>query len=279
MNESSRPTVGIVIPAYNEEATIRACVTAAVGQTVPADEIIVVDNKSTDHTPAILRELIAEFPEAPITVLRQEKAQGIIPTRDMGFNAVTSDIIGRIDSDTLLEPDWVEQVQNVFMNPEVHAATGPVIYYDMPLRRYMARADDTARKAMFRLATSYAFLFGTNMALRREAWEEIRDEVCLDEQDLMHEDIDLSVHLFDHGLKAVYASQMVAGMSARRLDSTPRDFYDYVQRFERTYRHHGIRKRRLRVPAWGYLAIYPIAKGMRWGHKLRQNTLFRLGSR
>ena len=279
MNESSRPTVGIVIPAYNEEATIRACVTAAVGQTVPADEIIVVDNKSTDHTPAILRELIAVFPEAPITVLRQEKAQGIIPTRDMGFNAVTSDIIGRIDSDTLLEPDWVEQVQNVFMNPEVHAATGPVIYYDMPLRRYMARADDTARKAMFRLATSYAFLFGTNMALRREAWEEIRDEVCLDEQDLMHEDIDLSVHLFDHGLKAVYASQMVAGMSARRLDSTPRDFYDYVQRFERTYRHHGIRKRRLRVPAWGYLAIYPIAKGMRWGHKLRQNTLFRLGSR
>ena len=279
MSESSRPTVGIVIPAYNEEATIRACVTAAVGQTVPADEIIVVDNKSTDHTPAILRELIAEFPEAPITVLRQEKAQGIIPTRDMGFNAVTSDIIGRIDSDTLLEPDWVEQVQNAFMNPEVHAATGPVIYYDMPLRRYMARADDTARKAMFRLATSYAFLFGTNMALRREAWEEIRDEVCLDEQDLMHEDIDLSVHLFDHGLKAVYASQMVAGMSARRLDSTPRDFYDYVQRFERTYRHHGIRKRRLRVPAWGYLAIYPIAKGMRWGHKLRQNTLFRLGSR
>ena len=279
MNESSRPTVGIVIPAYNEEATIRACVTAAVGQTVPADEIIVVDNKSTDQTPTILRELIAEFPEAPITVLRQEKAQGIIPTRDMGFNAVTSDIIGRIDSDTLLEPDWVEQVQNVFMNPEVHAATGPVIYYDMPLRRYMARADDTARKAMFRLATSYAFLFGTNMALRREAWEEIRDEVCLDEQDLMHEDIDLSVHLFDHGLKAVYASQMVAGMSARRLDSTPRDFYDYVQRFERTYRHHGIRKRRLRVPAWGYLAIYPIAKGMRWGHQLRQNTLFRLGSR
>jgi len=87
------------------------------------------------------------------------------------------------------------------------------------------------------------------------------------------------VHLFDHGLKAVYASQMVAGMSARRLDSTPRDFYDYVQRFERTYRHHGIRKRRLRVPAWGYLAIYPIAKGMRWGHQLRQNTLFRLGSR
>lgn len=275
----ARPSVGIVIPAFNEEATIRACVTAAVGQTIPAAEIIVVDNKSTDNTPDILRELIAEFPDAPIRVMHQEKAQGITPTRNMGFDAVSSDIIGRIDSDTVLEPNWVEQVQNVFLNPDVHAATGPVIYYDMPLRRYMARADDTARKAMFRLATSYAFLFGTNMALRREAWWEVRDEVCVDEEDLMHEDIDLSVHLFDHGLKAVYASGMLAGMSARRLDSTPRDFYDYVQRFDRTYRHHGIRKRRLRAPAWVYLAIYPIAKGMRWGHQLRQNQLFRLPSR
>lgn len=279
MSGEQRPSVGIVIPAYNEEATIRACVTAAVGQTAAAAEIIVVDNKSTDNTAAILKELIIEFPDAPIRVLRQEQAQGITPTRNMGFDAVTSDIIGRIDSDTVLEPNWVEQVQNVFANPDVHAATGPVIYYDMPLRRYMARADDTSRKAMFRLATSYAFLFGTNMALRREAWWEVRDEVCVDEEDLMHEDIDLSVHLFDHGLKAVYASGMVAGMSARRLDSTPRDFYDYVQRFDRTYRHHGIRKRRLRAPAWVYLAIYPIAKGMRWGHQLRQNQLFRLPSR
>jgi len=150
VSDSARPTVGIVIPAYNEEATIRACVTAAVGQTVPAHEIIVVDNKSTDQTPVILRELMTEFADAPITVLRQERAQGITPTRNMGFDAVKSDIIGRIDSDTLLEPNWVEQVQNVFLNLDVHAATGPVIYYDMPLRRYMARADDTARKAMFR---------------------------------------------------------------------------------------------------------------------------------
>lgn len=265
------PSVGIVIPAYNEEATIRACVTAALGQTVAATEIVVVDNRSTDATSDILDDLIAQHPDAPLRVLRQESAQGITPTRNMGFDAITSDIIGRIDADTLLEPDWVEQVARVFVDPTIHAATGPVIYYDMPLRRYMARADDTARKAMFRLATSYSFLFGTNMALRRQAWWTIRDEVCLDPEDLMHEDIDISVHLYDQGLKAVYSSHMVAGMSARRIDDTPKDFYDYVQRFDRTYRHHGIRKRRLRAPAWVYLAVYPIAKGMRWSHKLRES--------
>lgn len=276
MAEPTPPSVGIVIPAYNEQETIRACVTAALGQTVAASEIIVVDNRSTDQTPAIVNELIAEYPDAPLRMLRQESAQGITPTRNMGFDAVESDVIGRIDSDTLLEPDWVEQVSRVFTDPKVDAATGPVVYYDMPLRRYMARADDTARKAMFRLAKSYAFLFGTNMALRRDAWWAVRDEVCLDEEDLMHEDIDLSVHLYDQGFRAIYASTMVAGMSARRIDDTPKDFYDYVQRFDRTYRHHGIRKRRLRAPGWVYLAVYPIAKGMRWSQKLRDNQVFRL---
>jgi glycosyltransferase involved in cell wall biosynthesis len=263
-----RPTLAIVIPAYNEDDTIRPCVLAALNQTVPADEIIVVDNRSTDSTPEILAELIAQHPDAPLRVLRQDEVQGLVPTRNLGFNAVTSEVIGRIDSDAVLEPNWVENVKNLFAQKGVDAATGPVIYYDMPLRRYMAQADDTARKAMYRLATSYKFLFGTNMALRKSVWEAIRDEVCLDADIDMHEDIDLSVHVYDAGFTTVYSSTMVAGMSARRLDDTPRDFYDYVGRFNRTYSRHGIRKRRLRAPAWVFLAVYPLAKGLRWGHKI-----------
>lgn len=270
------PTVSIVIPAYNEEDTIGPCILAAISQTVPAEEIIVVDNRSTDRTPEILKELIAKNPDAPIRVLRQDHEQGISPTRNFGFNAATSDIIGRIDSDSVLEPNWVESVKNLFTDSKVHAATGPVIYYDLPLRRYMARADDTARKAMYRLATSYKFLFGTNMALRKSVWDAIKHEVCLDADYEMFEDIDLSVHVYDAGFNTVYSSSMVAGMSSRRLDDTPKDFYDYVSRFDRTYSRHGIRKRRLRAPAWVYLAVYPIAKGMRWGQKLRaqQTRLF-----
>lgn len=265
------PSVGIVIPAYNEEATIRACVQAALGQTVPADEIIVVDNKSTDQTPAILKELQEEFPDAPLKILRQDKAQGITPTRNMGFDAVESDIIGRIDSDSVLEPNWVEETKKVFLDPGVHAATGPVIYYDMPLRRYLASADDSARRAISRLVKQYHFLFGTNMALRRTAWEAVRDEICLDADKEMFEDIDLSVHLFDEGFNIVYAPSMVTGMSARRIDDSPRDFLAYVKRFDTTYNHHGLKKTALRIPQWAYLGIYPVAKSLRWSMKLRES--------
>jgi len=267
----SLPSLAIVIPAYNEEGTIRACVLAALGQTIPADDIIVVDNKSTDATPTILAELQSDFPDAPLRVLRQNKAQGISPTRNMGFDAVTADIIGRIDSDSVLEPNWVEETKKVFLDASVDAATGPVIYYDLPLRRYMAKADDTARRAISRLVKQYHFLFGTNMALRRSAWEVVRDDICLDADLHMFEDIDLSVHLFDEGFRIIYAPTMVTGMSARRMDDSPKDFLTYAKRFDTTYNHHGLRTRALRIPQWAYLSVYPLVKSLRWGMKLREN--------
>lgn len=259
------PTVSIVIPAYNEEATIRACLTAALTQTEPAHEIIVVDNRSSDRTAEVVQHMQALNPDAPLILLRQFDEQGLVPTRNLGLDSATGEVLGRIDADSVLEPTWVAEVQKAFSEPTVAAATGPVLYYDMPLRRFGLRADDTLRRAMLRLAREYHFVFGSNMAVRATAWQRIRGEVCRDEADLFHEDIDISVHLYDAGLKAVYVSTMVAGMSARRIDDNPRDYVSYVGRFDRTYTHHDVRNRALRAPAWVFLAVYPIAKGIRWG--------------
>lgn len=263
------PTVSIVIPAYNEEATIRPCVVAAIAQTEPADEIIVVDNRSTDRTLEVLRELQAEFPDAPLRVFSQNDEQGLVPTRNFGLDHAIGEVIGRIDADSVLEPDWVARVRAIFADPTVGAATGPVLYYDMPLRRWGQRADDTLRRGMLKLARDYHFVFGSNMALRASAWRDIRDVVCRDEADEMHEDIDLSIHLFQRGHRVVYGSTMVAGMSARRLDDSPRDYYHYVRRFDRTYDAHGITNPALRAPMVVFSAIYPALKGVRWSLKRR----------
>ncbi|BDI23683.1 glycosyltransferase family 2 protein [Herbiconiux sp. L3-i23] len=250
-------TVSIVIPAYNEEETIRHCLLAAIDQTVSAEEIVVVDNRSTDGTRAAVEAMQAAFPEANIRLISQTEEQGITPTRNAGFDAATGDILGRIDSDSAIEPDWVEQVKNAFATGEFDAASGPVEYYDMPLRKFGHQADDTMRQIMVKLAGQYVFLFGSNMALTKRSWLAVRDEVCLDREDLMHEDLDLSVHLALKGFKVGYVPAMVAGMSARRLDSAPKDYLFYVQRFERTYAHHGIHDPGLLAPMAVFLGIYP----------------------
>ncbi|WP_284234004.1 glycosyltransferase [Arenivirga flava] len=258
---SSAPRVSVVVPAYNEEKAIRQCVLAALDQTVPAHEIIVVDNRSTDRTAAIVAELAAEHPS--VRLIEQHAVQGLIPTRNAGLDAATGDVLGRIDADSLLEPTWVEEVAAAFCDETVDAATGPVAYYDMPLRRFGLKADDRIRQLMLRLSNEYHFLFGSNMALRADAWRTIRDEVCLDEDDQFHEDIDISLHLAEAGLRARYVPTMVSGMSARRLEDSPRDYQYYVWRFERTYARHNVRSRAVRAPMWVYLAIYPPLKIIR----------------
>jgi len=257
------PTVSIVIPAWNEQGTIKACVLAAIEQTVPAVEIIVVDNMSTDGTAALVHALIAAHPDAPVKYLLQDDAQGLVPTRNLGLDSAIGDVVGRIDADSVLEPTWVAEVQRAFADPGVAASTGPVIYYDMPLRRFGLRADDAVRQVLRRLAREYHFVFGSNMALRASAWRKIRGEVCRDIDDELHEDIDISVHLHQHGLRVAYVSSMVAGMSARRIDDSPRDYLYYVQRFERTYARHGVRNVGVRVPMWLLLFAYPALKAVR----------------
>ena len=108
-----------------------------------------------------------EYPESPVILLSQDADQGLIPTRNFGLNHATGDVLGRIDADSVVEPDWVEQVQRAFHDPSVQAATGPVVYYDMPMRRFGLKADDKMRQLMLKLAKQqYHFLFGSNMALR-----------------------------------------------------------------------------------------------------------------
>lgn len=255
--------MSIVIPAFNEESTIRDCVEAALAQTSPAHEILVVDNRSTDSTVQIVQALIDAHPGSPLRLMHQDAEQGLVPTRDAGLGRATGEVLGRIDADSVLEPDWVAQVQRIFGRPEVAAATGPVTYYDMPLRRFGHRADDAIRRAVRTLADDYQFLFGSNMAIRKTAWFDIRGLVCRDAADEFHEDIDLSIHLYELGHLVVYDSRMVTGMSARRLDDNPRQYYQYVWRWERTYAAHALRNPRLRAPMIVFSAVYPLLKGVR----------------
>ncbi|WP_125963579.1 glycosyltransferase [Bifidobacterium dolichotidis] len=257
--------VSIVIPAWNEEERIIDCLTNATRQTVMPHEVIVVDNRSTDRTVELVEQFIADHPEAPVKLLHQDEDQGLIPTRNYGLNHATGDVLGRIDADCMLKPDWVEIVAGVFTeDPEAMGATGPVTYYDMPARKISLRSDDHVRRHTYRADGGQVLLFGSNMALRASAWHMIADEVCLDREDKMHEDIDISLHLLGRGLKTVYSRRMVCGISARRMDTSFKSFHNYMQRFKNTFEAHPEHWRKHKSEHTLYLmypwlhALYPL---------------------
>lgn len=249
--EASRPggpTVSLVIPAFNEASTIERCLLAAVGQTRAPWEIVVVDNRSTDATAEIVERVAAEHPEVPIRLVRQYATQGLVPTRNLGFAVATGEVFGRIDADTVLDPRWVERVADSMRDAAVGAVTGPVVYYDLPVLGTTQVSDDLVRRALRGLGRRYPFLYGSNMAIRAEAWRAIEHATCLDQDDLLHEDIDLAVHLRQAHIRTAYVPRMRASVSARRLGSSPSSFRAYTTRFEATYDAHEIRHWSLRAP-------------------------------
>ncbi|MCA9330341.1 glycosyltransferase family 2 protein, partial [Candidatus Saccharibacteria bacterium] len=244
-------TVSIIIPVYNEEDYIKQCLDHIAAQKIPPQEVIVVDNNSTDNTLKIVKDY--KF----VRVLT-EKQQGVLYARNKGFNQAKSQIIGRIDADTRLEPDWVEQLQKIFSGSNIDAVTGSSHFYDMPLSPWNHKVEDVFKHNLYTYEKDFPFLFGTNMAIRKSAWNQVKDLLCEDKY--IFEDSDLAIHLYQTGHKILYDKNLRAGMSARRYQDSPADFKKYINLQSLTYKKHDIHTVGSKVAIAAYFAGYLLAR-------------------
>jgi cellulose synthase/poly-beta-1,6-N-acetylglucosamine synthase-like glycosyltransferase len=185
------------------------------------DEIIIVDNNCTDRT----IEIASKY---PVTVIKESK-QGIIPARNTGFNSATYEIIARTDADTILPKNWIKQIKKTFEQNDVVGLSGNATYRDMdspfPLVHWFFLFSHAVQ--------GYYILFGPNLALRKDAWIAIKDEVCLDDS-TVHEDIDISIHLNKKG-QIIYDKNLIVSISARRIKHNPFSFFiEYPWRWIKT---------------------------------------------
>ncbi|MDD3897169.1 MAG: glycosyltransferase family 2 protein [Candidatus Peribacteraceae bacterium] len=220
--------LSLVIPVYNEEAYIGACLESVMRQTEKPDEIIVVDNNSIDRTV----EIVSRY---PVRIL-QEEQQGMIPARNAGFNAAQYDIIARCDADDVLPGDWVARIKRNFTELNIDALCGPLIYSDLPMKTaiipnlYL----DTMKVLQFGNET----MVGPNMALTKRMWEKVRNRVCLDDT-RVHEDIDLGMKIIQAGGTIYRDRQLIVRSSARRMKKRPLSFFvEYPWRFVKTFVNH-----------------------------------------
>src|SRR5664280_1650862 len=108
------PKVSVVIPTYNRLAYLREALDSVLAQTRAADEILVVDDGSTDGTEAAISAL-----PAPVRYLRQQNA-GPAAARNHGLREAKGDWIAFLDSDDLWVPEKLEaQMDFLERNPAV----------------------------------------------------------------------------------------------------------------------------------------------------------------
>ena len=162
-----------IVCAYNEARVLPACLHSLLSQTRPPDEIIVVNNASTDDTGLVARAV-------PGVRVLEEPVKGLVVARESARRAATGDILAYVDADCRAPIQWLERVERRFNHrPALVAVTGPYRFYDWDvLGRVLIRAYDLlvappTHLVVHSLTGAGAILYGGNFAVRREALERI----------------------------------------------------------------------------------------------------------
>ncbi len=162
-----------IICAYNEDRMLPAALHSLFAQTRVPDEVIVVNNASTDRT----REIAAAFPG--VTVV-DEPAKGLTKARAAGRRAARGDILFYMDADCRAPVRLIERMERRFLaSPRTVAITGPYHFYDWDwigvagARVYDYTLAPFAHLLAQRVLRVGAILYGGNFALRAAALDAI----------------------------------------------------------------------------------------------------------
>lgn len=212
----TRLRVSVVIPVLDDAAHLSVCLAHLARQTRTPDEVVVVDNGSTDDSAALARRAGARVVPEP--------TRGIPAAAATGYDAARGELILRCDADTRPPVDWVAHAAARFeAEPDLAALTGPGTFYDQPpaLARLRSRAYSDAYRFGAGAALAGTALWGSNLAVRAQAWRRVRADVCRDRADI-HDDLDLSFRLAlaDVG-RVVHDPALHVGAAGRIFTSLP----------------------------------------------------------
>ncbi|MFH5821539.1 glycosyltransferase family 2 protein [Georgenia sp. AZ-5] len=178
------PTVSVVIPARDDAPALARCLDALAAQRVRPAEVVVVDNGSRDATAAVAAARGARVVSEPLP--------GIPAAAAAGYDAARAEVIARLDADSVPGPDWVGRVAAVMADPRVDAVTGWGRFYGLGTAgRAATQLYLGAYYVLGLAALGHPPLWGSNMAVRRSTWEQVRGEVHRHDQEL-HDDMDLA---------------------------------------------------------------------------------------
>lgn len=104
------PLVSIIIPVYNVEKYLPACLNSVLNQTYQNLEIICVNDGSSDNSPAILQEYAAK--DKRIVIINQEN-KGLSVARNVGLERASGEYCCFLDSDDAYYPNFVERLMDI----------------------------------------------------------------------------------------------------------------------------------------------------------------------
>lgn len=166
-------TISVIVCAHNEERFVAACLHSLLAQSRPPDEVLLINNASTDGTALVA----AAIPGVRVVT---EPRKGLVIARERGRQEATGELLVYVDADCRAPLTWLERVEARFAaDPSLLALSGNYRFYDWDwwgrtlLRAYdftLGPATHVLVKYILRIGVVF---YGGNFAVRRESLDRI----------------------------------------------------------------------------------------------------------
>jgi cellulose synthase/poly-beta-1,6-N-acetylglucosamine synthase-like glycosyltransferase len=224
---SEKHTISVVIPAHNEEAMIANCIDSCLQQTRKPDQILVINDGSTDGTEQILKRYGAAITYVTIPVATGNKSHA----QQFGLQFVTGDIFIATDGDTILHSQFVEYVERAFNdNPDIGSVAGYVRSTTHNWLTALREIDYVIGQDIYKKAQSYVdyilVIPGCAGAFKTELFH---NGVITFDHDTVTEDLDFTYKLHKNTIRICFEPRAIV------YTQDPDTLHSYTNQMRRWY--------------------------------------------
>ncbi|MBU1863435.1 MAG: glycosyltransferase [Candidatus Omnitrophica bacterium] len=201
--------VSLYIPCFNVENYIGQCLESVLNQSYQIDEIMVIDDGSTDKTV----DIVSHY---NVKIIRHQHNKGIAATRNTAFKIAKNDFVAALDADCSASKHWLETLMNSFTDRTIAGVGGALLEKGTASHADRWRAVHMIQNWGTNIVHDPPFLFGSNtlfiksFVLRAGAYNTFFK--------INSEDIDLSSRMKAQGYNLLYNPN--AAVNHLRNDTT-----------------------------------------------------------
>lgn len=167
--------LSIIIPVYNVGAHLNKCVASIISQTTADDEILLIEDCSTDNSLAICKVLAETHPN--IHLHRHAANKGLSEARNTGIRLAQGEYITFTDSDDYLEKDTLKENMDLLAeHPDIDILEFPVSVHHLSDKcyRYTPGENKIEKHKDWVHRKGYRHSFAWNKIYRRKLWKDIQ---------------------------------------------------------------------------------------------------------
>ncbi len=168
---SDRPLVSVVVPFFNSELHISACIESLLGQEDVGGcfEVLLINNGSQDGSAAV----VERYDEL---IVLDESTPGAYAARNAGIRKARAPLIAFTDADCVADPDWLRSIREGMEDEALGILLGHCRYpreATLPLRLLGAYENAKAEYVIDHCPPAHHFAYANNLAIRASVFEEV----------------------------------------------------------------------------------------------------------